>query len=140
VGLDRGVEQVLRFRRVGRLDFNEPPSVGLAKQDIALDQRIVREERRFEERSRTLVDRLTSGSEALDVEFIPRASWPFVTVREADQHATSELFAREHANLRALVEAVLQDLVRLQLARERFVHPPPEQLVTLFARGKAGFR
>jgi hypothetical protein len=57
-----------------------------------------------------------------------------------DQHAVRELFARERTNLRALIEAVLQDLVRLELDREWFVHPPPEQLVALLARGEARFR
>jgi len=47
--------------------------------------------------------------------------------------------ARELADLFALVEAVLEDLVRLELDGERLVDFPPEELVALDAGGVAGF-
>src|SRR5207244_1469319 len=50
------------------------------------------------------------------------------------QHATWETLTCERAHLRALIEPVLEHLVRLQLHGQRLVHLPPQQPVTLLAR------
>jgi hypothetical protein len=54
------------------------------------------------------------------------------------QHTTWKPFPRQLPDLSALVEAVLENYVRLQFDGQRLVHSPPEQLVTLFSRGKPG--
>ena len=61
-------------------------------------------------------------------------------VREIDQNPTGKAIAREGPDLGALVEPVLEDLVRLELDRIGLVDLPPEEFVALDARGVAGFR
>src|SRR5437773_10251227 len=61
-------------------------------------------------------------------------------VRQIDENPAGEAVARERSDLRALVEAVLEDLVGLELDGERLVDFPPQQLVALHAGGVAGFR
>ena len=68
------------------------------------------------------------------------ASRSSTAMRQVDQHAAGELRASEFADLRALVEAVEQDLVGLEFLGDRLVDRPPEQLGALAAGDEAGLR
>src|SRR5256714_5264609 len=97
-------------------------------QDIDGDEGVVGEEARFEDRRRAIVDQFARERHAL----FDRG------VRQIDKHASGEPIARQCADLCALVEAVLQHLIRLELDRLRLVHFPPQELVALHAGGVLG--
>ena len=59
--------------------------------------------------------------------------------RQIDEHAAREAIARWRPDLRALVEAILEDLAGLQLHRVWLVDFPPQDRVALRARDEAGF-
>src|SRR2546430_7444128 len=83
----------------------------------------------LEDRRGALVDQLAGERDALGVRI----------VRQINEHAAGEVAARERPDLRALVEAVLEHLVGLELDGKRLVDFPPEELVALEAGGEAGF-
>ena len=60
------------------------------------------------------------------------------TGRQVDEHTARKPVPREDADLTALVEAVLEHYVRLELDCARFVDFPPEVFVALDAGGVAG--
>src|SRR5438093_12965601 len=98
--------------------------------DVDGDERFVRYARSFEDSRRADVDQLA------------RAPHPLVHrgVRQIDQHAAGEVTARELADLFALIEAVPEHFVGLQLQRVWLVDFPPEELVALDAGGVARLR
>ena len=60
-------------------------------------------------------------------------------MRQIDQHPAAKQGRREFSNCLTLIEAVLEDLVRLKLHSGRLVDPPPEELETLHTGDEAGF-
>src|SRR2546427_8020848 len=98
-------------------------------EDVDGDECVVGEEAGLEDRRGALVDQLAGERDALGVRI----------VRQINEHAAGEVAARERPDLRALVEAVLEHLVGLELDGKRLVDFPPEELWALGAGGEAGF-
>src|SRR6267143_5486556 len=98
-------------------------AVFLRGEDVYRDECVVGEEAGFEDRRGTLVDQLARERDAL------RES----VVWQIDEYATREAVARERTDLRALVEAVLEHFVGLELDGEGLVDFPPQELVALDA-------
>jgi len=90
----------------------------LWREDVDRDERVVGEEARFE-------DRRAPSSISLRVS-ATRSAYRCGADRS---HAAREAIARERTDLPALVEAVLEHLVGLQLDGQRLVDFPPEELV-----------
>ena len=93
------------------------------------DEGVVCKEAGFENRRGAVIDQFAGESDALSVR----------TVGKIDEQAAGEAVARERPDLPALVEAVLEHLVGLELYGERLVGFPPEELVALGAGDEAGF-
>ena len=69
-----------------------------------------------------------------------RRGWAPRRLSASPGHAAWEAVARDFADLLALVEAILEHFIRLELDGERLVNFPPEELVALDTGGVAGFR
>ena len=102
----------------------------LWREDIDRDECVVGEEAGFENRRGAVVDQFAGEFDALSMRI----------VGNIDEHAAREAIAGEGADLPALVEAVLKNLVRLELKGERLVDFPPQELVALGAGGVARLR
>ena len=96
-------------------------------EDVDRDECVVGEEASFENRRGAVVDEFSGELDAL----IDRL------VGEVHELAPGERETCQRADLCSLIKPILQDLVRLELYRERFVHAPPEELVALDAGGVA---
>src|SRR6266550_7383701 len=99
-----------------RLHLGEVVAAVLWGEDVDRDECVVGEEAGFEDRGGAVVEQLSG-------EFDARVDG---LVRQIDEDAAREAIAREPANLSALVEAVLEHLVGLELDGERIVDFPPE--------------
>src|SRR6266550_2085642 len=111
-----------------RLHLGEVVAAVLWGEDVHRDECVVGEEAGFEDCRGTVVDELAGEFNAL-VDCL---------IRQVDELAPGELETCQRADLCSLIKPILQDLVRLELYRERFVHAPPEELVALDAGGVAG--
>ncbi len=127
--LHRGVGEVLLFLRGRRLHLGEVVAAVLWGEDVDRDECVVGEEAGFEDRRGAVVDQFAGELEAL----IDGG------MRQIHELAPGERETCQRADLCSLIKPILQDLVRLELYRERFVHAPPEELVALDAGGVAGF-
>src|SRR6266576_6185824 len=92
------IGEMLVFLGVRRLHLREMKALPVRPEDVDGNERVVGEEAGLEDRRRTVVDQFAGELDA----FVD------CLVREIDEHATGEAVAREGADLRALVEAVLE--------------------------------
>ena len=129
-GLDGGVGDVLVLHRRGRLDLDQREAVIGAQQDVDRHEHVTGKEARLEDGRSPCVERGLGRGEAL----LHRG------MGQVDQHPTGKLPPREFADLLALVEPVLQNLVGLQLHGIGLVDLPPEQPGALPAGDEAGLR
>ena len=123
------IGEMLLFLGVCRLHLREMKALPVRPEDVDGHERAVGEKAGLEDRRRTVIDQLARAPHLL----VHRG------VRQIDENPAGEAVARERSDLRALVEAVLEDLVGLELDGERLVDFPPEELVALDAGGVAGF-
>src|SRR6266566_8232564 len=128
--LHRDIGEMLLFLGVCRLHLREMEAIPVRPEDVDGHERVIREETRLENRGRTVIDQLA------------RALHPLVHrgVRQIDQYTARKPLTRKGADLRPLVEAVLEHLVGLELDGLGLVDFPPQELVALDTGGVAGLR